>query len=50
LAKKLGFRVIEVPVRWDHVEGTKVSTMAGADAFLDGWRVRRNDWAGKYDK
>jgi glycosyltransferase involved in cell wall biosynthesis len=50
LAKKLGYRVVEVPVRWNHVEGTKVSTMAGADAFLDGWRVRRNDWAGKYDK
>jgi glycosyltransferase involved in cell wall biosynthesis len=49
LAKKLGFRVTEVPVRWDHVEGTKVSTLAGADAFLDGWRVRRNDWGGKYD-
>lgn len=49
LAKKLGIRVAEVPVRWDHVEGTKVSMMAGADAFLDGWRVRRNDWAGKYD-
>jgi glycosyltransferase involved in cell wall biosynthesis len=49
LAKKFGFRVIEVPVRWDHVEGTKVSMLAGADAFLDGWRVRRNDWAGKYD-
>lgn len=49
LAKKLGFRVVEVPVRWDHMEGTKVSTLAGADAFLDGWRVRRNDWAGKYD-
>lgn len=50
LAKKFGFRVIEVPVRWNHVEGTKVDTMAGADAFLDGWRVRRNDWAGKYDE
>jgi glycosyltransferase involved in cell wall biosynthesis len=50
LAKKFGYRVIEVPVRWNHVEGTKVDTMAGADAFLDGWRVRRNDWAGKYDE
>jgi glycosyltransferase involved in cell wall biosynthesis len=49
LAKKFGFRTVEVPVRWDHVEGTKVSTLAGADAFLDGWRVRRNDWAGRYD-
>jgi glycosyltransferase involved in cell wall biosynthesis len=50
LAKKFGFRAVEVPVRWDHVEGTKVSTLAGADAFLDGWRVRRNDWAHKYDE
>ncbi len=50
LAKKFGYRVVEVPVRWNHVEGTKVDTMAGADAFLDGWRVRRNDWAGKYDE
>ncbi len=50
LAKKFGFRVEEVAVRWDHVEGTKVSTWAGADAFLDGWRVRRNDWAHKYDE
>lgn len=50
LAKKFGFRVTEVPVRWDHMEGTKVSMLAGADAFLDGWRVRRNDWAGKYDE
>jgi glycosyltransferase involved in cell wall biosynthesis len=49
LAKKFGFRVKEVPVHWDHVEGTKVSMLAGADAFLDGWRVRRNDWTRKYD-
>jgi glycosyltransferase involved in cell wall biosynthesis len=50
LAKKFGLQAIEVPVRWNHVEGTKVSALAGADAFLDGWRVRRNDWAGKYDE
>lgn len=49
LAHKLGFRAVEVPVRWNHCEGTKVGMLSGADAFLDVWRVRRNDWLGKYD-
>ncbi|MBG98989.1 MAG: glycosyl transferase [Solibacterales bacterium] len=49
LAKKFGFRVVEVPIRWDDVAGTKVATFSGADAFLDILRVRRNDWLGKYD-
>ena len=48
LARKLGFRAVEVPVRWDHSEGTKVSMLSGADAFLDIARVRWNDWTGKY--
>ena len=49
LARKFGFRVAEVPVRWDDVEGTKVAAFSGADAFLDILRVRKNDWLGKYD-
>ncbi len=49
LAQKLGFQVAEVPVRWNHCEGTKVGMLSGADAFLDVWRVRRNDWLGKYN-
>ncbi len=51
LAHKLGFRAVEVPVRWDHFEGTKVSM--GSDSvnmFLDLWRVRRNDRRGLYEK
>lgn len=48
LARKLGFRIAEVPVRWDNVEGTKVGMLDGADAFLDVARVRWNDWTGKY--
>ena len=50
LAQKLGYRVAEVPVRWDHCEGTTVRMFSGADAFLDILRVRRNDWTGKYEK
>jgi glycosyltransferase involved in cell wall biosynthesis len=48
LAQKRGFRVAEVPVRWDHCEGTKVHMLSGADAFFDILRVRRNDWTGRY--
>ncbi|HYM12265.1 MAG TPA: dolichyl-phosphate beta-glucosyltransferase [Bryobacterales bacterium] len=50
LARKLGFRAVEVPVRWDHSEGTKVSMLGDSvDMFFDLWRVRRNDWKGLYD-
>jgi glycosyltransferase involved in cell wall biosynthesis len=48
IAKKLGLRIVEVPVRWDDVEGTKVSMFAGVDAFLDPLRVRWNDIRGLY--
>ena len=48
LARKYGFKVAEVPVRWNDVEGTKVAAFSGADAFLDILRVRRNDWLGRY--
>lgn len=50
LARKLGFRAVEVPVRWDHSEGTKVSMLGDSvEMFLDLWRVRWNDWKGLYD-
>lgn len=48
LARRLGCRVREVPVRWDHCEGTKVSAFGGADAFLDILRVRWNTLRGRY--
>ncbi len=50
LARKLGFSAVEVPVRWNHSEGTKVSMVGDSlEMFLDLWRVRRNDWRGLYD-
>ena len=42
IAKQLGYQAVEVPVRWDNVEGTKVSLLLGFAAFLDLLKVRGN--------
>ncbi|MCL5743548.1 MAG: glycosyltransferase family 2 protein, partial [Acidobacteria bacterium] len=49
LARKLGFRTIEVPVRWSHAEGTKVSMFSDSlFMFLDLFRIRWNQLRGRY--
>jgi len=48
IARKHGYRIVEVPVRWANVEGTKVSLLKGLGAFLDPLRVRWNDLRGRY--
>lgn len=48
LARELGYRVVEVPVRWNDVLGTKVSLRRGLTAFLDPLRVAWNLRTGKY--
>jgi glycosyltransferase involved in cell wall biosynthesis len=49
LARKLGFRVAEVPVEWHHKEGTKVNPLKDSwEGFRDLMRVRFNALAGKY--
>ncbi len=48
IAKRLGFRTLEVPVRWNDVAGTKVSLVRGVAAFLDPLKVRWNGVTGKY--
>ncbi|MEK7751496.1 MAG: dolichyl-phosphate beta-glucosyltransferase [Acidobacteriota bacterium] len=48
IARKLGLLAIEVPVRWSDVEGTKVSTLRGLDAFVDLARIRLRQMAGRY--
>lgn len=42
LARKLGYRVIEVPVRWRHSQGTKVRVLR--DAFRMFWDLVRIRW------
>ena len=48
IAQRLGYRCVKVPVRWDNVEGTKVSLWLGLRAFLDLLEVRWNGITGKY--
>ena len=48
IAQVHGLKVVEVPVRWDNVEGTKVSAFSGARAFWDLWVVRWNKLCGRY--
>jgi glycosyltransferase involved in cell wall biosynthesis len=40
IAKKLGVRAVEVPVRWANVEGTKVRLTQGMMSFLDLVKIR----------
>jgi dolichyl-phosphate beta-glucosyltransferase len=48
IARKLGFRITEVPVRWNNVEGTKVGMFSGAQSFLDLITIRMNAARGDY--
>jgi glycosyltransferase involved in cell wall biosynthesis len=48
IAKIHKLPAIEIPVRWDNVEGTKVSPFNGARAFWDLAVVRWNNVLGKY--
>jgi glycosyltransferase involved in cell wall biosynthesis len=49
IARRLGYRSIEVPVRWNHAEGTKVSMFRDSvNMFVDLLRIRRNQWRGLY--
>jgi glycosyltransferase involved in cell wall biosynthesis len=49
IAKKRGLRLKEIPVRWNHAEGTKVHFVKDAiKMFLDLALIRWNDLTGKY--
>jgi dolichyl-phosphate beta-glucosyltransferase len=49
IAKKRGLRLLEVPVRWNHVEGTTVRFFSDpCNMFMDLFRIRWNDLTGKY--
>jgi len=50
LARKFGYRSLEVPVHWDHSAATKVHPLRdGLRMVLDLFRIRWNDWRGKYE-
>ncbi|MCC6392513.1 MAG: glycosyltransferase family 2 protein [Bryobacterales bacterium] len=48
LARKLGLKAVEVPVRWANVEGTRVSLTSGIKAFGDLVVIRWHQLVGKY--
>ncbi len=49
LAKRHGLSIREIPVRWSHAEGSKISFLRdGARMFLDLVRIRWNALAGRY--
>jgi glycosyltransferase involved in cell wall biosynthesis len=48
VAHTLGIPTVEVPVRWNNVEGTKVGLMQGVASFLDLLRIRWNWLQGHY--
>jgi glycosyltransferase involved in cell wall biosynthesis len=49
IARRLGYKAIEVPVHWSHSEGTKVSMFRDSvNMFVDLLRIRRNQWKGLY--
>ncbi len=48
IARRLGYKSIEVPVKWNDVAGTKVSMWRGMTAFADPLKVRWNGISGKY--
>ena len=50
LAKKLKFKVAEVPVEWAHCEGTRISPLRdGTRMFVEMLKIRWNAITGKYD-
>jgi glycosyltransferase involved in cell wall biosynthesis len=50
LARKLGYRIVEAPIAWHHVSGSKVDPLRDAmRMFGDVLRVRLNDIRGRYD-
>ena len=49
IAKKRGLRLKEIPVQWNHVEGTTVRFLKDSlKMFFDLVLIRWNDWMGKY--
>ncbi len=48
IAKQHGCRIAEVPVRWNHVDGSKVGMFTGLHAFIELVEIRMNSIRGRY--
>lgn len=51
IAQKQGWRLLETPVRWNHVEGSKVNPIGSPiKVLMEVSTIRWNDLTGKYDQ
>ncbi|HZL56191.1 MAG TPA: dolichyl-phosphate beta-glucosyltransferase [Bryobacteraceae bacterium] len=50
IARKLGYAAVEVPVRWNHADGSKVGMFTGLRAFEELAEIRFNDLKGRYGR
>ncbi len=51
IARKRGYRVVEVPIDWYHMTSSRVDPLKDTfKMFRDVLKVRVNDWQRKYDK
>jgi dolichyl-phosphate beta-glucosyltransferase len=48
IASRRGYSIAEIPVRWNHVEGSKVGMLTGLHAFAELLQIRLNSLRGKY--
>lgn len=48
IASRRGYGIAEVPVRWNHVEGSKVGMLTGLRAFTELAEIRVNSLRGRY--
>jgi len=48
LAEKYGLRIKEAPVTWKDDKASKVTTRGYLDALLELFKIRLNDFLGKY--
>ncbi len=49
LAKKYGFSIKEIPIRWQNVKGSKVKLIDYPRTLLDLIKIKINDLRGKYE-
>jgi dolichyl-phosphate beta-glucosyltransferase len=51
IARRRGYRIVEVPINWYYGEGSRVSPIRDSvDMLVEVLRIRRNGRAGLYDK
>jgi len=48
LARRAGYRIVELPVTWRNDAATRVGMLGGFLAFPDLLRIRLNHWLGRY--